>query len=185
MGGTFTINVAAPIQTVEILSVRSRNGDGSELNLQSAGESSNEHESEKVSQFCLMLKGLAEKLNQSCDKLFTEHKDEIAKLSLEIARKILMRKVSEGDYEIESIIKEAIKIAPTQQNIAVHLNPEDFVKCQKLQQDASGGVLAGIKFVCDPDIGRAECVLDTPKGIVKSLMNEHLDRIGKALNASE
>ena len=184
MGGTFTISVAAPIQTVEILNVRSNgNGEGSELNLQSAGESS--HESEKVSQFCLMLKGLAEKLNQSCDKLFTEHKDEIAKLSLEIARKILMRKVSEGDYEIESIIKEAIKIAPARQNIAVHLNPEDFVKCQKLQKDDSGGVLAGIKFVCDPDIGRAECVLDTPKGIVKSLMNEHLDRIGKALNAAE
>jgi len=183
MGGTFTINVAAPIQTVEILSVRSRNGDGDELTLQSASESS--HESEKVSQFCLTLKGLAEKLNQSCDKLFTEHKDEIAKLAIEIARKILMQKVGEGDYEIESIIKEAIKIAPTQQNIAVHLNPEDFIKCQKLQQDASGGVLAGIKFVCDPDIGRAECVLDTPKGIVKSLMNEHLDRIGKALNAAE
>jgi flagellar biosynthesis/type III secretory pathway protein FliH len=175
MGGTFTINVAAPIQAVEIY--------GNESVLQSAGESSNE--SEKVSQVCQILKGLAEKLNQSCDKLFTEHKDEIAKLAIEIARKILMQKVSQGDYEIESIIKEAIKIAPTQQNIAVHLNPEDFIKCQKLQGDDSGGVLAGIKFISDPDIGRAECVLDTPKGIVKSLMSEHLNRIGKALNAAE
>jgi flagellar biosynthesis/type III secretory pathway protein FliH len=177
MVGTFTINVAAPIQTVEIYD--------NESALQSAGELPHKHESEKVSQICLMLKGLAEKLNQSCDKLFTEHKDEIAKLSLEIARKILIQKVSQGDYEIESIIKEAIKIAPTQQNIAVHLNPEDFVKCQKLQQEDLGGVLASIKFICDPDVGRAECVLDTPKGIVKSLMNEHLDRIGKALNAAE
>src|SRR4030067_522779 len=74
-------------------------------------------------------------------------------LSVEIARKILMQKVENGDYEIESIIKEALKNAPGSQDVIVHLNPEDLEKCQKAQQDGPGGVLAGIKLIPDPNIG--------------------------------
>jgi len=138
-----------------------------------------------VSQVYQALKGLVDKLTQFYDRLFAEHREEIAKLSVEIARKILMQKVEEGDYEIESIVKEALKNAPTRQDVVVHLNPEDLVQYQKLQQDAGGGALAGIKFVSDPDIGRAECLLESPKGIIKSLIDEHLERIAKALNKAE
>ena len=120
-------------------------------------------------------------LNQFCDKMYAGHREEIARLSVEIARKILMQKVENGDYEIESIIKEALSKAPGGQDVIVHLNPEDIEKCQKAQQDQSGGVLAGIKLIPDPNIGRAECLLESPKGIIKSLIDDNLERIGKAL----
>jgi flagellar biosynthesis/type III secretory pathway protein FliH len=67
----------------------------------------------------------------------------------------------------------------------VHLNPEDLAKCQKAQQDEPSGALAGIKLVSDPNIGRAECVLESPEGIIKSLIGENLERIGKALKKAE
>ncbi len=133
------------------------------------------------SQACQTLNGVITKLNQFCDKMYAEHREEIARLSVEIARKILMQKVENGDYEIESIIKEALKNAPSSQDVIVHLNPEDLEKYQKAQQDEPGGVLAGIKFIPDPNIGRAECLLESPKGIIKSLIDDNLERIGKAL----
>ena len=133
------------------------------------------------SQACQTLNGVIAKLNQFCDKLYVEHREEIARLSVEIARKILMQKVENGDYEIESIIKEALKNAPGSQDVIVHLNPEDLEKYQKAQQDEPGGVLAGIKLIPDPNIGRAECLLESPKGIIKSLIDDNLERIGKAL----
>ncbi|MHC4324068.1 MAG: FliH/SctL family protein, partial [Planctomycetota bacterium] len=103
------------------------------------------------------------------------------RLSVEIARKILTQKVENGDYEIESIVKEALKNLPGSQDVIVHLNPEDIEKCQKARQDGTGGALSGIKLIPDPDIGRAECLLESPKGIIKSLIDENLQRIGKAL----
>ncbi len=136
---------------------------------------------EGLVQVCQALQDAANKVNEFQENLFKEHKEEIAKLSVEIARKILVQKVQEGDYEIESIVKEALKNAPTHQDVVVHLNPEDLVQCQKLQRDDATGTLAGIKFVSDPNIGRAECLLETPKGIIESLIDEHLERIGKAL----
>ena len=133
------------------------------------------------SQACQTLNGVITRLNQFCDKIYAEHREEIARLSVEIARKILMQKVENGDYEIESIIKEALKNAPSSQDVIVHLNPEDLEKCRKAQQDEPGGVLAGIKLIPDPNIGRAECLLESPKGIIKSLIDDSLERIGKAL----
>jgi len=133
------------------------------------------------SQACQTLNGVIAKLNQFCDKLYVEHREEIARLSVEIARKILMQKVENGDYEIESIIKEVLNNAPGSQDVIVHLNPEDIEKCRKAQQDEPGGVLAGVKLISDPNIGRAECLLESPKGIIKSLIDDNLERIGKAL----
>lgn len=132
-------------------------------------------------QACEALNGVIVKVNQFCDKLYVEHREEIARLSVEIARKILMQKVENGDYEIESIIKEALNNVPGGQDLVVHLNPEDIEKCRKAQQDEPGGVLAGIKLIPDPNIGRAECLLESPKGIIKSMIDDNLERISKAL----
>ncbi len=196
MAGAVTINLARPITSVKILGqhLQPAGGNGSfgpEEN-RSAGEVQQarltedlEREKAEAVQICRLLRGLIEKVNQFCDKLFAEHREEIAKLSVEIARKILVQKIEKGDYEIERIVKEALKNAPTHQDVVVHLNREDLVRYQKIQQDEQDGVLTGIKFVSDPNIGRAECLLETDKGIVKSLIDEHLERIGKALKKAE
>jgi len=134
---------------------------------------------------CQAMNGVVTKLNQFYEKMFAEQKEEIAKLSVEIARKILMQKVEDGDYEIQSIVKEALNKAPTRQDIVVHLNPEDLAECQKALKNEPDGTLADVKFVSDSNIGRAECLLESPKGIVESLINEHLDRISKALKKAE
>ncbi len=145
-------------------------------------------ESQKTAFFqaCQVLNQVVARLQESCAELFARHREEIARLSVEIARKILMQKVANGDYQIESIVKEALLHAPSRQDLVVHLNPEDLVQCVKAQQqDEQGGALVGVKLVPDPNIGRAECLLESPKGIIKSLIDENLDRVGKALGKVE
>ena len=139
---------------------------------------------EMLVQACQALRSAAAKLSEIRDTLFVEHKDQIAKLSVEIARKILLQKVKDGDYEIESVIKEALTNAPSHHDIIVRLNPEDHMQFRKTLpsgQEELDSVFAGVKFVPDPNIGRAECLLETPKGIVKSLIDENLERVSQAL----
>ncbi|OHB82375.1 MAG: hypothetical protein A2Z38_03255 [Planctomycetes bacterium RBG_19FT_COMBO_48_8] len=190
MSQTLTVNLNKPIISAKVLDNYAE-GDGIQL----SGPEIENSEADTVqilkqdldaqkavfSQACQTLNGVIASLNQFCDKLYVEHREEIARLSVEIARKILMQKVENGDYEIESIIKEALKNAPGSQDVIVHLNPEDLEKCQKAQQDGPGGVLAGIKLITDPNIGRAECLLESPKGIIRLLIEDSLKRIGKAL----
>jgi len=127
------------------------------------------------------LREVTARLNEFYDATFAAHKEEIARLAVEIARKILAQKVENGDYKIEPIIKETLSNAPVRQDVVVRLNPADLTEWQKLRENEPGEDFTGIKFVPDASIGRAECVLETPKGIIESLIDQHLEQIGKAL----
>ncbi len=193
MAGTFAVNLAKPIKSVRILN--DYPGDV-ESSITGAMNPSAKPEQIKLiedlkaqkslySEVCQTLQGLTSKLNQVYDEIFASHKEEIARLSVEIARKILMQKAKDGDYEIETIVREALKNAPTHQDLVVRLNPHDLTACQQAQQNDGSETLAGIKFVADQSIGRAECVLESPKGIIELLIDEHLEQIGKALKKAE
>jgi flagellar biosynthesis/type III secretory pathway protein FliH len=131
-------------------------------------------------QVCKALQEALGEVNEFRKNLFREHKEQIAKLSVEIARKILMQEVQDGNYKIESIVEKTLESASTHQDAVVHLNPEDFAQYEKLRESAPKSALADIKVVADPNVGRAECLLETPRGIVESFINEHLERIGEA-----
>lgn len=193
MSGTFVVNLVKPVKSVKVLdSCRCSAGtsfiNGVNPTTDTIQVKLREELNAQVNLYadaCRTLQSLLDKLNQFYDEIFAGHKEEIAKFSIEIARKILTQKITDGDYKIESIVQEAIKNAPTRQDLTVYLNPKDIAVCQKIQQDNTNGIMAGIKFVADPNIGRAECVLESPKGIVKSLIDEHLEHIGNALQRIE
>ncbi len=189
MDSTFTVNVAREISSVNIMG--EHGDDNGTLNAEGPSSATNTQQAaltedskangQLFSKVCPILEKLVARLNELCDNLCDGQEEKIARLSVEIARKILMQKVQEGDYEIASIVEEALKNAPTRQGLVVHINPEDLACCQKIQQGEGLGALAGIEFVGDPNVGRAECILVSPKGIIKSLINEHLEQIAKAL----
>ncbi len=193
MPGTVTVNLAKPITSVRVLDDYRGNVESSVTGAMNPATDAEQArlaedlrtQKNSYSEACLTLQGVASKLNRFYDEVFAGHKEEIAGLSVEIARKILMQKVEDGDYEIKSIVMEALKSAPGHQDLVVHLNSRDLAACRKVQQDDEGGALAGVKLVADQDIGRAECVIENPKGIIKSLIEEHLERIGKALKKAE
>ena len=194
MTQTLTVHLEKQIASAKIMD-DSVGGIGSKLSGRGRGDSAanagqvltQDSEAQKTafSQAYQALNTVVTKLNECYDKVFVEQKEEIARLSVEIARKVLMQKVQDRDYKIESIIKEALNNAPTRQDIVVHLNAEDLAECQKALKEKPDGTLTDVKFVSDSNIGRAECLLESPKGIVESLINEHLDRISKALKKAE
>ncbi|MEA3224307.1 MAG: FliH/SctL family protein [Planctomycetota bacterium] len=185
MSGTVTINLSKPVISVGILGEHPSSLVNEQVDAQDvAGQIHKENlEAQKAIflQACQTLNGVVDKLNNFYDQVFVGHSEEIAKLSVEIARKILMHKVENGDYKIESIVKEALENSPDRQDVVVHLHPDDIAQCQRAQQDEPGSALVGVKLVSDSNIGRAECLLESPKGIVKSLIDENLERIARAL----
>ena len=131
------------------------------------------------------MNGIAAGLHQLHEQTLASHHAEIAKLAVEIARRILMYKADQGDYDIQAIVAEALQEAPTRQNTVVRLNPEDLSRCQQLQQENPQSPFAELELTADWSIGRGECLVETPKGIVKSFIEEHLERISEALQRVE
>ena len=186
-----TIQLENPIASVKILDDRRNNAvdsskkdadfksDGTQALMQDM-----EHQKNCFSRTCNTIKTVCENLKKLHDKASAEHSEGIAKLAVEIARKILSQKIQDKDYEIESIVKKALSNATVQNNIVVHLNPEDLAEYQKIQQNNNTEISPDIKFVSDAKIGQAECLIETPKGIIESLIDSHLEQVSKALQSS-
>ncbi len=139
----------------------------------------------QFSQLCETAGSIVKNLEQLHQETLANNRAEIARLAVEIARKILMQKVTQGDYDIQAIVEEALKRAPAHQNIVIRLNPEDLPRCQQQQQENPDSPFAELELTADWSIGRGECLVETPKGIVKSFIEEHLERIGEALQKVE
>jgi flagellar biosynthesis/type III secretory pathway protein FliH len=126
------------------------------------------------------LDAITEMLQFVYEKSIFEYRQHIAKLAVEIARKILVQKVKDGDYQIETIVAEAMKNAPTRQEIVIRLNPKDLARHQQIEQ-SGGAATEGVKFVADASIGLAQCIVETPKGKIELLIDEHLEQVERAL----
>lgn len=181
-----TFKLSRPIGSINIVESRSAVMEPfamepvSEGNIETAMQTNPEAQKLQYDKAMEALEAAAKKLQFVYERMIVEHRQAIAKLSIEIARKILSQKVKEGDYQIESIVQEALNNAPARQNIVVRLNPQDLTKCQEMQKGDS--MLASVNFVADPGIGPAECVVETPKGKVESLIDGHLEQVAKALS---
>jgi len=115
------------------------------------------------------------------ENVFSTHRKEIAKLSVEIARRVLSQQVNAGDYRIEAIIAEAVGHLSGGRDMVVHVNPEDLAACRKALAEGGTDLPQGLRFAADNRLGRAECRVESEKGMVESLIESHLEQIAKAL----
>lgn len=122
--------------------------------------------------------GLRESVVSSAEK-------EIVQLAIDVARKVLMQEIQAGRYEIDPIVQAALEQVSGWQDVVVHLNPDDFGRCAQAGNDENSDASSGVRFVADPSVRHAECLLESPQGIVQSAIEEHLGEIAAALQESE
>jgi len=173
------INLSRAIDSAAVAGSNRQMRDGERQ--QTSGPGRDDAGRESLMQTIAALKAAAARLNDFFERMVTGHREAIARLSVEIARKILQQKVSDKDYEIASIVTEALKNAPSHQDIVVHLNPDDLKKLQDLKETQPDTVFGSVKFAADTKVGCAECVVETPKGIVESVIEEHLEQVSRVL----
>jgi flagellar biosynthesis/type III secretory pathway protein FliH len=183
MSGMPTVRLAKTIKSLKVIQTTTMADDvlDSQGDIEQGMLAELESQKQQCTEALQILEAVAIKLQSVYEKAIVEHRQAIAKLAVEIARKILVQKVKDGDYQIESIIQEALNSSPTRQDIVVRLNPQDLAKCQQMQQQGQAA-FAGVKFVADPGIGPAQCVVDTPKGKIESLIDEHLEQVERTLS---
>jgi len=182
MAQSVIVNIATPIGSVgtvdNIASIQSGPGEAEKVE-------SVEQEKEKLAHLGKALEAAAVKLQQFQEEIFSSHREQIVRLSVEIAGRILLKEIADGNYEIEKIIQEALKSAPAQEDIVVRLNPGDLAQLQKVIEDKGGDGLDNIKFVPDANIGPSQCVVQTDKGMIEYFIEEHLKQVGEALKGVE
>lgn len=117
--------------------------------------------------------------------LVHQAEEKVLELALEIAAKVLMQEVRAGRHEVAPIVEEALQRVPTRRDVVVRLHPEDLARCQAAGEGSDPAEGFEIRFVADPTVPRAGCIVETPEGVIESTLEGHLERLGEALRAPE
>jgi flagellar biosynthesis/type III secretory pathway protein FliH len=118
-------------------------------------------------------------------RLFATHREQIIRLAIQIASRILVREVEQGQYQIERILTEAVATTPGGSILEIRMNPDDLKTYEEIAKNGPTGIDANIKLTADWSIGKAECVVVTTEGLVECTMQEHLRQIDAALQAAQ
>jgi len=123
-----------------------------------------------------------------------EAEAQLVDLALAIARQVLAQEIENGRYKVEPIIQEALRQAPPRRDVLVHLNPQDLAHVQQAADAApgpshpgtdTGRAVVGVRFVANPNVRRAECLVETAEGTVPATIADRLEALGEALRQPE
>ena len=144
-----------------------------------------EAEIAKTKQARRALENALEQVGQLQVKLLKDAEQQLLQLSVDIAQKILAQEIQTQQYQIEPIVKKALQHAPPRTDVVVHLHPDDYAQCEMARQAEKNGQSGGITFLADPNVSRAECILETSQGTVESRIETHLENIVEAFKNPE
>ncbi|MBN1125637.1 MAG: hypothetical protein JXA82_11560 [Sedimentisphaerales bacterium] len=128
-----------------------------------------------------MLDEAAAQIKEHYQQLTGSHREQIVRLSIGIAEKILMKEIQAGQYDIEKIIVEALSHAPAAENIRLRLHPKDKESLGQIMEQTDKPQFHHVELIVDPKLNVGECIVETDKGIVESVLTEHLRQIETAL----
>ncbi|MHC5083147.1 MAG: FliH/SctL family protein [Planctomycetota bacterium] len=142
-------------------------------------------ERQRIGQLANALDKAISSFNQLNEEILMSHKEQIVRLSVDIASRILAKDVSQRNYEIEKIITEALQTVPASQQITIRMNPDDLKAWQEAVNEDKVKAPENAQFIGDWGINNAECIVETDSGIVEYLIDEHLKQIASALTGPE
>ncbi len=144
-----------------------------------------EAEIAKARQARMALENALDQVGQLQAQLLKDAEQQLLQLSVDIAQKILAQEIQTQPYQIEPIVKKALQHAPPRTDVVVHLHPDDYAQCEMARQAEKNSQSGGITFLADPNVNRAECVLETSQGTVESRIDAHLETIVEAFKNPE
>lgn len=149
---------------------------------------------QSITRACQALQDAAKKVTDFQENIFRQARAQIAKLSVEIAAKILRREIQKQNYDIEAMVSQALENSPTCEGVVVHLNPDDLACVQKTikpgsdagpdsasEEPGKWSPLENVNLVADLNIKPAECLLETPQGMIESFIDAQLQQIAEVL----
>jgi len=115
-------------------------------------------------------------------QLLHEAEDDLLKLSVLIARKVMMREFAYDPGIMAGLVQGAVELASDGAEIVVRLNPEEYTvvaQCREFEELSRDKRRVTLKP--DPAVGRAGCVVETVRGNIDAGVDAQLEEILRRL----
>lgn len=129
------------------------------------------------------LRTAAEDLHVMREKVLRESEDELIKLIMMVARKLIQREVAQDGKILPSVVKAAIEGISSHDEIVIHLHPDDYFRVTTSREDYFRQELITDKMQlkADPEISPGSCRVATEMGTIDASFDSQLDEIFRRL----
>ncbi|NLK42179.1 MAG: hypothetical protein GX298_09030 [Planctomycetes bacterium] len=175
------LKVQMPLRSVEVLSRQQIE----QAARQKARADQTEQTRRRLEQVCDALGKAVSVVEHYYASMIAAHREQIVRLSLEIAARVLAKETAEKNYAIEQIVTEVLQSAPPAKQMTIRLNPDDVKAFEQAAGEQGLSLPPTVEVVADWSIGPAACRIDSELGIVESMIEDRLRQIEQALLESE
>ena len=115
-------------------------------------------------------------------RLLHEAEEDLLKLSVLIARKVILRELACDPGALAGLVHAAVELASDGGEIVVRLNPED--RAAVMQRPEFKELLEGKRSIAikgDPTVGPAGCLVETVRGNIDTGLDAQLDELFREL----
>ena len=115
-------------------------------------------------------------------RLLQESEEDLLKLSVLIARTVMLRELSCDPGILAAIVQGAVELASDGGEVVVRLNPEDHARvAQRPEFSAAPGERQRVTLKGDPAVAAAGCLVETVRGNIDAGIEAQLDEIYRRL----
>lgn len=125
------------------------------------------------------LRTASESIHSLREKVLRESEDELVKLIISVARKVILREVSQNRDILSDVVQNAIAALSERDEITVRLNPDDYALVTTGRDDILRKEMESERMTLKPDptVLSGCCLIDTEMGTINASIDAQLDEI--------
>lgn len=129
------------------------------------------------------LRASSETVHNLRDKILRESEDEIINLVMLVARKVIIREVTQERSILAGVVQNALAGLSAREEITVHINPDDYLLATSGRDELLHKELLNerLQLKPDPSVAAGFCMVDTAMGTVDATLDGQIDQIYRTL----
>jgi flagellar assembly protein FliH len=129
------------------------------------------------------LRASSETIHNLRDKIFRESEDELIKLVMLVARKVIIREITENRTILAGIVQNALAGLSAREEITVRINPDDYLLVTSGRDELMQNELLNERLLLkpDPSVSAGFCFVETAMGTVDASLDGQMDQIYRSL----
>lgn len=129
------------------------------------------------------LRASSETIHNLRDKIIRESEDELIKLVMLVARKVILREVTEDRSILAGVVQNALAGLSSREEITVRINPDDYLLVTSGRDDMLHNELLNERLLLKPDpaVAVGFCFVDTEMGTIDASLDGQMDQIYRSL----
>jgi len=129
------------------------------------------------------LRASSETIHNLRDKIIRESEDELVKLVMLVARKVILREITQDRSILAGVVQNALAGLSAREEITVRVNPDDYQLIASGRDDMLHNELLNERLLLkpDPSVGSGFCFVDTAMGTIDASLDGQMDEIYRSL----